>query len=296
MMKLPGYGEGAWQLLASMTVKMYGWPPCRPNTVRVPPLDRIVAGCAGVPCAGDQVTLYGGRPPLACTSSWPELVWQGSFMTLQVPAVGRALTVQDTWLTFELQPEPSQLRRLSTRFVPVTAAKLGKPGPQELQLLPLSVECLYSSVHEPVPPLPAVVTVIVRVVPSHTAAVFGLLAMTGAMGSATTVQDTWFTFEAQPEPSQLRRLSTRFVPVTAAKLGKLGPQELQLLPLSVECRYSSVQEPVPPLPGVVIVIVRVAPAQTVASAGLLAITGATGSATITKSVAARQPGSVEHSA
>ncbi len=194
-------------------------------------------------------------------------------------ATGSATTVQDTWLTFEVQPVPVLLRLLSIRLVPVTAGKDGRATPHALHETPLSVEYLYSSVFVPVPPLPGVVTVIVSVVPAHTVASAGLFDITGATGSATTVQDTWLTFEMQPVPVLLRLLSIRLVPVTAGKDGRATPHALHEPPLSVEYLYSSVFVPVPPLPGVVTVIVSVAPAHTVASAGLFDITGATGSAT-----------------
>lgn len=128
------------------------------------------------------------------------------------------------------------------------------------------------------PPLPGVVTVIVSVGPTQITASAGLLAITGAIGSATTVQLTWFTFEAQPVPVLFLRLSTRFVPVTAAKLGMVELHALHAPPLFVEYLYSSVFVPVPPLPAVVTEIDRVAPEHNVASVGFFAITGAIGSA------------------
>jgi hypothetical protein len=194
-------------------------------------------------------------------------------------AKGSSTTAHDTWLTFDTQPVPVLLRRLSIRLVPVTAGKLGIVILHGLQTIPLSVEYLYSSVLVPVPPLPGVVIDIVKAVPSHTVASVGFLAITGAMGSATTIHDTWFTFDAQSVPVLLRLLSTRFVPETAVKLGIVVLQGLQDVPLSVEYLYSSVFVPVPPLPGVVTVTVNAAPPHTVASEGLFDMTGATGSAT-----------------
>ncbi len=59
----------------------------------------------------------------------------------------------------------------------------------------------------PAPPLPAVVTVIVSVAPTHTLASDGSLAMTGATGSATTFHDTSLTGDVlQPGPVAVRRL------------------------------------------------------------------------------------------
>ena len=89
----------------------------------------------------------------------------------------------------------------------------------------------------PVPPLPGVVTVTVKDAPSHTVASAGLFDITGATGSATTLHDTWLTFETQPVPVLLRRLSTRFVPAIAGKTGSVLLHELHEVPLSVEYLY-----------------------------------------------------------
>ena len=105
--------------------------------------------------------------------------------------VGFGLTVQETWFDGDTsQSRPSQLRRLSIRFVPVTAAKLGMVVDQELQVEPLSVEKRYSSLHVPVPPVPAMVTIMVKTSSSHTSATFGSFSITGAVGSSTTIQET----------------------------------------------------------------------------------------------------------
>ena len=89
----------------------------------------------------------------------------------------------------------------------------------------------------PVPPLPGVVTVTVKDAPSHTVASEGLFDITGATGSATTVHDTWLTFDTQPVPVLLRQLSKRFVPIAAEKPGKVVLHELHEVPLSVEYLY-----------------------------------------------------------
>jgi hypothetical protein len=100
--------------------------------------------------------------------------------------LGSAATLQLTLLDDEvLQPEPVAVRRLSIKFVPVTAEKLGTLVFQELQLLPLLVEYLYSSAMVPAPPLPAE-TLAVNVKPSQTIASVGFLVSPGAEGSATT--------------------------------------------------------------------------------------------------------------
>src|SRR5437773_10147520 len=69
------------------------------------------------------------------------------------------------------------------------------------------------------------------------------------------------------------------VPATAAKVGSVVLQAVKPEPLSY--LYSSCDVPVPPLPGVVTLIVNVVPAHTDATFTLacLAITGPTGSAT-----------------
>ena len=75
------------------------------------------------------------------------------------------------------------------------------------------------------------------------------------VGFGLTVQETWFDGDtSQSRPSQLRRLSIRFVPVTAAKLGTVVDQLVQVEPPSVDWRYSSSQVPVPPLPAVTITV------------------------------------------
>lgn len=92
-------------------------------------------------------------------------------------------------------------------------------------------------------------------------------------------------------PVLFRRLSIMFVPVKARKDGTVMLQVLQLAPLSVEKRYSSVFVPVPPLPAET-ATVRVAPSHTVASGGFLVIPGATGSATtvhVTSFISELQP-------
>jgi hypothetical protein len=136
-----------------------------------------------------------------------------------------------------LQPVPVAVRRLSIRFVPVIAAKFGTLVPHPLHVLPLSVEFLYWSVIVPVPPLPAVVFA-VNVAPSHTAATFGFFVNPGATGSATTFQLMLFDADVlQFAIVAARRLSIRFVPVTAAKFGTLVPHPLHVLQLSVEYLY-----------------------------------------------------------
>lgn len=133
------------------------------------------------------------------------------------------------------QPVPVAVRRLSTIFVPITAAKLGKVADQTLQVDPPSVEKRYSSAVTPVPPEPGVVTLIVSACPEQTAATLGLLAITGETGGTTTFQITWFETEVvQPEPVAVRRLSIIFVPVTAAKLGTLADHPVHVPPLLVE--------------------------------------------------------------
>ena len=130
----------------------------------------------------------------------------------------------------------------------------------------------------PVPPL-APLTVAVRVVPAHTVASTGDLVKSLATGSSTTIQLILFTGDVlQSVPVAVRRLSIRLVPVTAAKLGIVVLHPLQEVPLSVEYRYSSVIVPVPPLAPLT-VAVRVVPAHTVASAGDLVKSLATGSST-----------------
>jgi len=72
---------------------------------------------------------------------------------------------------------------------------------------------------------------------------------------AFTVQLTWLDGETlQPVPSDVLWLSTRLVPVTAAKLGILVDQVLQFVPLFVEYRYSSAVVPAPPEPAVMLTV------------------------------------------
>jgi hypothetical protein len=63
----------------------------------------------------------------------------------------------------------------------------------------------------------------------------GIFTITGAAGSATTLQITWINGEVvQPKPVAVRRLWMIFVPVTAAKFGTVVDQALQVIALSVE--------------------------------------------------------------
>ncbi len=194
-------------------------------------------------------------------------------------ATGSSTTIQLILFTGDvLQSVPVAVRRLSIRLVPVTAAKLGIVVLHTLQEVPLSVEYRYSSVIVPVPPL-APLTVAVRGLPAHTVASAGDLVKSLATGSSTTIQLILFTGDVlQSVPVAVRRLSIRLVPVTAAKLGIVVLHPLQETPLSVEYRYSSVIVPVPPLAPLT-VAVRVLPAHTVASAGDLVKSLATGSST-----------------
>jgi hypothetical protein len=92
--------------------------------------------------------------------------------------------------------------------------------------------------------------------PLHTVATAGIAVMTGATGWAATTQLTWLEMDTlQPEPVAVRRLWTILVPITAAKLGAVVDQALQLAPPSVEERYSSAVTPVPPVPAMVTPIV-----------------------------------------
>ena len=85
---------------------------------------------------------------------------------------------------------------------------------------------------------------------------------------------------SQPEPLQFLRTSIRFVaPDTAAKLGSVVDQVVQLAPPSVLERYSMLQVPVPPPLSVTPVNVNVWPAHTPATFGDLVAVGAEGSAT-----------------
>ena len=95
-------------------------------------------------------------------------------------------------------PLPLQLVLISIRLVPVTAAKLDTVVLQPVQVLPLLVECRYSILQVPVPPLPNVGEVRVSVCPAHTVATAGERVAVGAAGSATTVQDNSLTLEIQP--------------------------------------------------------------------------------------------------
>lgn len=93
---------------------------------------------------------------------------------------------------------------LSTRFVPVTAAKFGTDADHALQFDPLSVEYRYSSAVVPLPPDPADI-ITVKIWPEHTFAIFGLLVIIGAIGSATTVQLKTTGVElVQPDPVAVR--------------------------------------------------------------------------------------------
>jgi hypothetical protein len=114
----------------------------------------------------------------------------------------------------------------------VTAAKEGTVELHVLQLVPLSVENLYSSVLVPVPPLPAVILT-VSVAPAHTIPSTGFLVSPGATGSATTVHVTSFVFETHPEPVLFLLLYTLFVPVTEAKEGIVELHGLHVVPLLV---------------------------------------------------------------
>jgi hypothetical protein len=124
---------------------------------------------------------------------------------VSVPATGRAVTVQLTWLEVEVeQPEPEAVLLLSIRLVPVTAAKLGTEEDHALHVELLSVEYLYSSAVVPEPPLPAVMLT-VRVCPEQTEAATGLLVIAGATGWATTVQLSITVDEVvHPEPVAVR--------------------------------------------------------------------------------------------
>ncbi len=97
-------------------------------------------------------------------------------------------------------PGPEAYLRLCILFDPVTALKPGIVVLHPLHEVPPSVEYWYSSLVVPVPPLPGVVIVIVRVIPAHTSATPGFFAITGATGSATTVQLTSLMSDSQPEP------------------------------------------------------------------------------------------------
>lgn len=189
---------------------------------------------------------------------------------------GSATTLQLTWFVPDvLHPAPVAVRRLLIVLVPVTAAKLGTVVDQLLQLAPPSVVYWYSSAVAPAPPVPAT-KLTLSIWPLHTVATAGIAVITGANGWADTTQLTWLEIDTpQPEPSAVRRLSTIFVPITAAKFGTVVDQILQVDPPSVEERYSSAVTPVPPDPAVVTLIVSAWPEQT-ATLGLLAITGETG--------------------
>ena len=68
---------------------------------------------------------------------------------------------------------------------------------------------------------------IVKVAPTQTAAVFGTFAITGPTGTATTAQLMVLPAAVvHPEPVDVLLDSTILVPVTAAKLGKLVPHEV----------------------------------------------------------------------
>lgn len=82
----------------------------------------------------------------------------------------------------------------------------------------------------------------------------------------------------QPVPVEVRLDSMILVPATAAKLGTVVDQLLQLVPLLVEYRYSSAIVPVPPDPAET-ETVSICPAQTVTSVGFFVSPGATGCAT-----------------
>jgi hypothetical protein len=126
------------------------------------------------------------------------------------------------------------VRLPSIVLVPVTAAKLGGVVDQLLQLAPLSVVNRYSSAVTPVPPVPAIMLTL-SIWPGQTMLSVGTLVRAGETGSATTVQLTWFVPEVlHPATEDVRRLWIVLVPVTAAKLGKVANQLLQLAPPSVE--------------------------------------------------------------
>ena len=59
-----------------------------------------------------------------------------------------------------VQPVPVAVRRLSMRFVPVTAANDGTVVDHALQVVPPLILYLYSSAMVPVPPLPAVIVTV----------------------------------------------------------------------------------------------------------------------------------------
>ena len=118
--------------------------------------------------------------------------------------------------------------------------------------------------------------VTVNVAPAHTLATFGDFVIVGAVGSATTVQETVFPATVpQPSPVQFLLDSTVFVPTTAVKDGKLLDQVEKPLPLSYLYWLLQPTPPVPPL----LVTVNVAPAHTLATFGDFVIVGADGSAT-----------------
>ena len=74
-----------------------------------------------------------------------------------------------------------------------------------------------------------------RVAPAQTVPSAGFLAITGATGSATTIQLTEFMFELQPVPVLFLRLRIILLAdVTAAKLGLVVLHALYVPPLSVE--------------------------------------------------------------
>jgi len=200
------------------------------------------------------------------------------FLAITGP-IGTAFTVQLTvFPAAVVHPEPVEVRRDSIILVPVTAAKLGKLVPHADQFAPLSVEKRYSSCDEMAPPVPAV-EVIVKIVPEHTSVALGLFAITGPAGTAFTVQLTVLPEAVvHPEPVEVRRDSMMLVPAIAVKLGKLVPHDDQIVPLSVEKRYSSCEDIAPPVPAVVTVMVTVCPAHTAVAFGLFAITGPTGTA------------------
>lgn len=174
------------------------------------------------------------------------------------------------------------MRRPSIVLVPVTAAKFGTVVDQLLQLAPLSVVNRYSSAVAPAPPVPATILTF-SIWPGQTMLSVGTLVRAGETGSATTLQLTWFVPDTlHPVPVAVRWLRIILVPATAAKFGIVGAQALHVVPPSVEYWYSSAVTPAPPVPGVVMLIVSTCPLQTVATAGIAAMTGATGWADTTQ--------------
>jgi len=192
---------------------------------------------------------------------------------------GTAFTVQLTeFPAAVVHPEPVENLLDSTILVPTTATKLGIEVLQDDQFELLSVEKRYSSCDEMAPPVPAV-EVIVKIVPEHTSVALGFFAIIGPTGTAFTVQITVFPAAVvHPAPVEVRRDSMILVPATAVKLGKLVPHDDQIVPLSVEKRYSSCDEMAPPVPAVGTDIVNVAPTHTDETFGFFTITGPTGTA------------------